>query len=253
MSLAIDLAGRVALVTGASQGIGAAIARRLHEAGAYVVLNHPDVGTTARDAEAVSSELNERRPDSAHVAAADVRDPDAARAMMADAQARFGGLDHLVNNAGILRDRTIAKLELAQWREVIDVNLTGVFHCCKFGLEVLRDGGSIVNLGSLSGLIGFPGQVNYSAAKAGVHAMSRVLSREVARRSIRVNAVAPGVVETSMAEQIRPEVRAGMLTQIPLARFARPEEIADAVLFLCSPLASYITGQTLEVNGGWHG
>jgi 3-oxoacyl-[acyl-carrier protein] reductase len=251
MGVLIDLAQKTALVTGASQGIGAAIARRLHEAGASVVLNHPDVGTSGADAEALASELGASRPGSGLVLAADVRDPGAVRAMMDRVRQDRGGLDILVNNAGILRDRTIAKLALEDWQAVIDVNLNGVFHCCKFGLEILRDGGSIVNLGSIAALMGFPGQANYAASKAGVLAMTRVLSRECARRSIRVNAVAPGVVETPMAAQIREDVRTGMLTQIPLGRFAHPREIADAVLFLSSPLASYITGQTIEVNGGW--
>src|SRR5262249_27297432 len=146
----------------------------------------------------------------------------------------------LVNNAGILRDRTIAKMTLDEWQSVVDVNLSGVFYCCKFGLEILRDGGAIVNMGSLSAIAGFHGQSNYAAAKAGVQALTRVLGRECARRSVRVNAVAPGVVETSISAQFPEPVRAEMLKAIPLRRFASPREVADAVLFLASPLASYI-------------
>jgi 3-oxoacyl-[acyl-carrier protein] reductase len=255
MSVVIDLEGRDALVTGASQGIGAAIARTLHRAGARVILNHPDAGDgqTRSDAEALAAELLALRPDSALVRAADVSDPAAVAALMASARAAWGGLDILVNNAGILRDRTVAKMSLDEWRAVIDVNLTGVFHGCKFGLEVLRDGGSIVNLGSLSAEAGFHGQANYAAAKAGVQALTRVLSRECARRSIRVNAVAPGLIETAMAASIPEPVRLGMRHAIPWQRFGQPEEVAGAVLFLCSPLASYVTGHTLDVNGGWRG
>src|SRR3954471_21890299 len=212
MSVVIDLTGQDALVTGASQGIGAAIARTLHRAGARVILNHPDAGDgqTRSDAEALAAELLALRPDSAPVRAADVSDPAGVAAMMASARAAWGGLDILVNNAGILRDRTVAKMSLEEWRAVIDVNLSGVLHGCKFGLEVLRDGGSIVNLGSLAAEAGFHGQANYAAAKAGVQALTRVLARECARRSIRVNAVAPGLIDTAMAASITAEVRASM-------------------------------------------
>ena len=158
-----------------------------------------------------------------------------------------------MNNAGILRDRTIAKMSLQEWREVIDVNLSGVFHCCKWGLEILRDGGAIVSMGSLSAEAGFHGQSNYAAAKAGVQGMTRALSRECARRSIRVNAVAPGLIDTSMAATIPEHVRAEMQKAIPWRRFGQAQEVADAVLFLCSPLAGYITGHTLRVDGGWRG
>jgi len=255
MSVVIDLTGKTALVTGASQGIGAVIARRLHEAGAAVILNHPgiDDARTQCDAEAIAIELNASRPGSAEVIAADVSDPEAVAAMMRTISESRGGLDLLVNNAGILRDRTIAKMTLDEWHAVIDVNLTGVFHGCKFGLEVLRDGGAIVNMGSLSASAGFHGQANYAAAKAGVQALTRVLSRECARRGIRVNAVAPGVIDTEMVKTIPPEIRAEMIRQIPFRRLGTPNEVADAVLFLCSALAAYITGHVLEVDGGWRG
>ena len=253
MATTIDLAGKVVLVTGASQGIGARLARTFHAAGASVVLNHPGVGTTGADAERLAAELNSLRPASALVLAADVADAEAVRAMMQTVRQQLGGLDFLINNAAILRDRTIAKLSLEEWQAVVDVNLTGVFHCCKFGLEVMRDGGAIVSLGSIAAIQGFFGQANYAAAKAGVQAMMRVLAREAARRSIRANAIAPGVIDTAMAATIPESVRAEMLKQIPLARLGTPEEVANVALFLCSPLASYVSGQTIEVNGGWRG
>jgi 3-oxoacyl-[acyl-carrier protein] reductase len=251
--ITIDLSGKVVLITGASQGIGAQIARTFHEAGATVVLNHPDFGATGADAAAIAAELNAIRPGSAHVIAADVGRADQVATMMGEIGERLGGLDFLINNAAIIRDRTISKMSLEEWDAVLEVNLSGVFYCCKHALDVMRDGGAIVSFGSIAAIQGFFGQANYAAAKAGVQAMMRVLSKEAARRGIRVNAVAPGVIETSMAATIPGPVREEMMKNIPLARFGTTEEVANVVLFLCSPLSSYITGQTLEINGGWRG
>ncbi|APW62679.1 SDR family NAD(P)-dependent oxidoreductase [Paludisphaera borealis] len=253
MSIVIDLAGKTALVTGASQGIGAEIARRLHRAGARVAINHPDLGDgrPRADAEAIAAELNVLRDDSALATAADVSDPDAVRAMMQDLQQRWGGLDLLINNAGVLREHSLSKITIEEWREVVSVNLSGVFHCCKYGLEILRDGGGIVCMGSLAAEAGFHGQSAYAATKAGVQAMVRVLAGESARRGIRVNAVAPGVIDTPMIAGLADGVRTQLVKSIALRRLGRAEEVADAVVFLCSPLASYITGHTLDVNGGF--
>ena len=246
---AIDLSGKVALVTGASQGLGSATTRALHAAGATVVINFfpdPDKVNDAR-AQILAAELGER----SLFVGADVRDPGAVDRMFEAVRASLGGIDIVVNNAAVLRDRTIRNMTDEDWQAVIDTNLTGVFHMNRAAARHLRDDGRIVSMASIAATVGFFGQANYAAAKAGVAAMTRVLSRELARRRITVNAVAPGVVLTEMGKSIPEGVRESMLTQIPLGRFGEPDEIANVILFLCSPLASYITGQTLHVNGGW--
>ncbi len=253
MSIAIDLKGKTALITGASQGIGAQIARTFHQAGAHVIINHLGTPGTTADAQAIADELNLHRTDSASIIAADVSKADQVQSMMGEVQASQGGLDFLINNAAIIKDRTIAKMSYEEWDAVIDVNLSGVFYCCKHALEIMREGGAIVSLGSIAAIQGFFGQANYAAAKSGVQAMMRVLSREAARKNIRANAIAPGVIDTSMAATIPEAVRAEMLKNVPLNRFGTTEEVASVVLFLCSPLASYVTGQTIEINGGWRG
>jgi len=248
--IAIDLTGKVALVTGSSQGLGEATARRLHQAGASVVINYyPDAQNLGRDAAAaIVKDLGSR----ATALGADVTDFTQVQSMVEQIVTQLGGLDIVVNNAGILRDRTLAKLSLDEWNAVIQTNLTGVFHVCKAAAAVLRDEGRIINLGSIAGSMGFFGQSNYAAAKSGVAGMGRVLSRELARRRITVNTIAPGVVLTDMGKSIPETARQEMLKQIPLGRFGQPDDIANAILFLSSPLAGYITGQTLHVSGGWY-
>ncbi|AMV41009.1 3-oxoacyl-ACP reductase FabG [Planctomyces sp. SH-PL62] len=247
--IGIDLGGKVALVTGAGQGLGRATATRLHAAGAAVVVNYPPdpAGRNAATAQEFAVGLGD------HAAAlpADVRDVAQVDAMMSAIRERFGRLDVVVNNAAVIRDRTVKKMTDEDWRTVVDTDLTGVFQVCRAAAAILSDGGRIVNIASISGVVGFFGQANYAAAKAGVIALTKVLSKELASRRITVNAVAPGVVLTDMGKTIPEEVRARMLAEIPLNRFGEPEEIADAILFLASDLASYLTGQTLHVNGGW--
>jgi 3-oxoacyl-[acyl-carrier protein] reductase len=247
--LNIDLSGKVAVVTGAGQGLGLATATLLHQAGAKVVLNYFDDAAGANRAQAVeaAAKLGER----AVALPADVRDGAAVEALFEEVMRRFRRLDIVVNNAAVIRDKTLKNMTDDEWAAVIDTNLTGVYHVCKSAQAKMGDGGRIVSLASISGVIGFFGQVNYSAAKAGVIAVTKVLSKELASRNITVNAVAPGVVLTEMGKTIPEAVRQKMLDQIPLRRLGEPSEIASVILFLCSDLASYVTGQTIHVNGGW--
>lgn len=247
----IDLSGKTALVTGGGQGLGAATASLLREAGADVVVNYlaDAEGANLRRAEQTIAGWGEHGA----VVEADVRDAAAVKSMIDQTVARFGRLDIVVNNAGILRDRTARNMQPEEWQAVIDSNLTGVFNVCQAAIGPLGDGGRIVSMSSVSAVLGIYGQANYAAAKAGIIGLTKVLSRELAKRRITVNAVAPGVVQAGMGLTIPQEFREEMLKSVPLGRFADPREIAGVVLFLCSDLASYITGQTIHVNGGWWG
>ncbi len=241
--------GKVVLVTGSSRGIGAAVLTGFARAGATCILHFWDdpSGANKADAEALAAILGS----SVHPLAADVRDAGQMESLMKQVKDAHGGLDILVNNAGIIRDRTLRKMTLEEWHAVIQTNLDGVFHSCKFGAEILRDGGRIVNIASVAGLIGFHGQTNYAAAKAGVIGMTRVLAKELARRQITANAIAPGVIQTPMLGEVKEDVKAEYLKQIPAGRLGQPEDVANAVLFLASEESSYITGQVLPVTGGW--
>ena len=247
----ISLDGKSALITGGGQGLGAETARTLHRAGARVAVSYFEEGQGANKAiaERLAGELGEN----AAAFEGDVRQPASAEKVAAAVAERFGGIDILVNNAGILRDRTLAKMSLEEWQAVIDTNLTGVFTMSKACLPYLGAEGRIINLASIAAIVGFFGQANYASAKAGVIGLTKVLSRELGRKGVTVNAIAPGVVLTEMGKSIPEEVRTEMLKQIPLGKFGQPQDIANAILFLSSPLAAYITGQTLQVNGGWVG
>jgi 3-oxoacyl-[acyl-carrier protein] reductase len=250
--LRYDFHGKTALVTGSSRGIGAAILEGFARAGATCVLHYFDdpEGNNKRDAETHLEKLRALNAD-VRMFAADVRDPAAVDALFAAVKDQLGGIDILVNNAGILRDRTLRKMTLDDWRAVMSTNLDGVFHCCKASLDVLRDNGRIVNIASIAGLFPFHGQTNYAAAKAGVIAITKVLAKELARRGITANAVAPGVIQTPMVGEIKPETLESYIQQIPVGRLGRPEDVANAVLFFACEESGYITGQVLPVTGGW--
>ena len=241
-----------ALVTGSSRGMGAAILDAFAAAGATCLVNYfddPD-GQNRRDAEQTAAQLRTRNVP-VHIFDADVSRYDAVESLMKHIHDTVGGLDILVNNAGILRDRTVKKMTPGEWQSVLQTNLDGVFYCSKLGVDVMRDGGRIVNIASIAGVVGFHGQANYAAAKAGVIALTKVLSKEVAKRGITVNAVAPGVIQTPMLGGLKPEVLAGYEKQIPVGRIGRPEDVAHAVLFFACEESGYITGQTLPITGGW--
>jgi 3-oxoacyl-[acyl-carrier protein] reductase len=233
--------------------MGATILEWFGRAGAVCVLNYFNdlEGQNRRDAEEAAGRIRQFGA-RVHLLEADVRKFESVEVMMKGIAELAGGLDILVNNAGILRDRTIKKMTPEDWHAVIDTNLTGVFHCAKLGAEILRDGGRMVNIASIAGITGFHGQSNYAAAKAGVIALTKVLAKELARRKITVNAVAPGVIQTPMLGGLKPEVLAEYEKQIPMGRVGRPEDVANAVLFLASEESEYITGQVLPITGGWY-
>lgn len=246
----LGLTDKTAVITGASQGLGAATARTLHAAGANVVINFfpDDAGQNQQNAERLQLELDSR----VAICGADVCQVADVERLLDFAQTQFGSLDIVINNAGILRDRTCKRMTDSEWQAVIDTNLTGVFHVCRAATSRLRPGGRMVNFASISGSTGFFGQANYAAAKAGVVGLTKTLAREVASQGITVNAVAPGLIMTEMGKSIPEAHRQEMVKQIPLGRCGEPDEVANAVLFLCSGLSAYITGQVLHVNGGWY-
>ncbi|MGI3209675.1 3-oxoacyl-[acyl-carrier-protein] reductase [Roseovarius tibetensis] len=239
-----DLTGKHALVTGASGGIGAAIAHALHGAGATLGLS----GTRVDPLEALAAELGTR----AHVLPCDLGDPDAVEALPKAAVAAMGGLDILVNNAGITRDQLFMRMSDDDWAQVLDVNLTSAMRLCRGVVRPMMKArwGRIVNIGSIVGATGNPGQVNYAAAKAGLSGMTKSIAHEVATRGITANMVAPGFIETPMTDKMTEDQKSALTAQIPVARMGTPEEIAAAVLYLASPEAGYVTGATLHVNGG---
>ncbi|MFZ4780258.1 MAG: 3-oxoacyl-ACP reductase family protein, partial [Terrimicrobiaceae bacterium] len=222
--ITLNLEGKTALVTGGGQGLGEQTARTLHRAGAHTVVSYfGDAQGLNRDkAERLAEELGA----GCCALEGDVRDPAAAERVAAETASRFGVINILVNNAGVLRDRTVAKMSAEEWQTVIDTNLTGVFTMTKACLPHLAAGGRIINMASIAAFVGFFGQSNYAAAKAGVIGLTRVLSRELGRKGITVNAIAPGVVLTEMGKSIPEEVRAEMLKQIPLGKFGEPQDIA---------------------------
>lgn len=239
-----DLTGKTALVTGASGGIGGEIARALYAAGAKVALS----GTRVEPLQQLAAELGER----AFVVPCNLSDLSAVDDLPNAAIAALGSLDILVNNAGITRDNLFMRMSDEEWQAVIDVNLTAVFKLSRGVLRGMMKArwGRIINVTSVVGHSGNPGQGNYAAAKAGVLAMSKSLAQEVASRNITVNCVAPGLIETAMTEKLNDEQRGKILAGVPAGRMGQPQEVAAAVLYLASQEAAYVTGTTMHVNGG---
>ena len=245
----LDFSGRVVLVTGSSRGIGAEMIKAFGKRGAKCVVNYftDPQGQNKADAESVGKELKDPL-----LIECDVTKPDQAEAMMRQIQDRLGGLDVLVNNSGIIRDRTIKKMTLEEFESIIRVNLTGTFNVTQKAMLVLRNGGRVINMSSVSGEMGLFGQANYSSSKAGIIALTKVSARELARQNITVNAIAPGFIDVGMGKGMPDEVTENFKKQIPLGRLGDVQEIVSAALFLASPMASYITGHVLNVNGGFY-
>jgi 3-oxoacyl-[acyl-carrier protein] reductase len=242
------LQGKVALVTGASRGIGRAIALELARQGAKVAVNY--AGSEAKANEVVEEIKN--MGGEAFAIQADVSNAKDVDQMVKAVLERFERIDILVNNAGITRDNLLMRMKEEEWDDVINTNLKGVFNCTKAVTRPMMKQryGRIVNIASIVGVSGNPGQANYVAAKAGVIGLTKTAARELASRNITVNAVAPGFITTDMTDRLSEELKAEMLKQIPLARFGEPEDVAKVVSFLVSDAASYMTGQTLHVDGG---
>jgi 3-oxoacyl-[acyl-carrier protein] reductase len=239
-----DLTGKSALVTGASGGIGADIARALHSAGAVVALS----GTRVEPLKALAAELGER----SRVLPCNLSDAEAVEALPKQAIEVMGAMDILVNNAGITRDNLFMRMSDEEWAQVLEVNLTSTMRLCRGALRGMMKSrwGRIINISSIVGATGNPGQGNYAAAKAGMVGMSKSLAYEVASRGVTVNCVAPGFIATPMTDKLNDDQKAAINVKIPAGRMGTPEEIAAAVLYLASNEAGYVTGATLHVNGG---
>jgi len=244
MSTIFDLTGRTALVTGASGGIGGEIARALHRQGAAVVLS----GTRAEALAALEDELGSR----AHILTCDLSDPTSVEALPKNAEAAAGKIDILVNNAGVTRDNLFMRMKDAEWDEVIAVDLTAAFRLSRAVLRGMMKNrwGRIINITSVVGTTGNPGQGNYAAAKAGLAGMTKSLAAEVASRNITVNCVAPGFIATAMTDVLNEAQKTAILDRIPAGRMGRASDVAAAVVYLASEAGAYVTGQTLHVNGG---
>jgi len=239
-----DLTGKNALITGASGGIGGEIAKALHAAGATVAIS----GTRQGPLDELTAELGDR----VHVLTCNLSDADAVEALPKQAVAAMGSVDILVNNAGITRDNLFMRMSDDEWNSVLDINLTATMRLCRGVLRGMMKArwGRIVNISSVVGTTGNPGQGNYAASKAGMIGMSKSLAYEVASRGITVNAVAPGFIQTAMTDKLNDDQKSNILTQIPAGRMGQPGDIAAAVLYLASDQAGYMTGSTLHVNGG---
>lgn len=246
MSQFMSLEGKVALVTGASRGIGKAIAELFVERGATVI----GTATSESGAQAISAYLG----DNGKGLALNVTDAESIETVLKAINDEFGAIDILVNNAGITRDNLLMRMKDDEWSDILDTNLTSIFRMSKAVLRGMmkKRNGRIINVGSVVGTMGNAGQANYAAAKAGVIGFTKSMAREVASRGVTVNTVAPGFIETDMTKALNDEQRAATLAQVPAGRLGDPREIASAVVFLASPEGAYITGETLHVNGGMY-
>jgi 3-oxoacyl-[acyl-carrier protein] reductase len=249
MSDPLDFTGKVVLVTGSSRGIGAEMIKAFGTRGASCVVNYisDPAGQNKAEAEAVARFLNQ-----ALMVECDVSKPDQVEAMMKQIQERHGGLDVLVNNSGIIRDRTMKKMSLEDFESIVRVNLAGTFNVTQKAAPLLRENGRVINMSSVSGQMGLFGQANYSSSKAAIIALTKVSARELARQKVTVNAIAPGFIDVGMSKGMPDEVTANFIKQIPLGRLGDVSEIVNAALFLASPMSSYITGHVLNVNGGYY-
>jgi len=248
-----EFAGKVVVVTGASHGIGAATATAFAGRGAYVCANYPE--KDAREhLRSIEDWRNERGIDPERIVplAADVSAAEQVKDMYSAIRRRFEKIDVLVNNAGIIRDRTVAKLSDQEWRDVLAVNLDGVFFSCRAALPLLRDGGRIINISSMVAHMGGFGIANYAASKAGVLGLTKTLAYELAARRITVNALCPGFVDTAMTRGMPRHVLKRMIERIPLKRMGEVAEVVACIMFLASGKAGYVTGQSLGVNGGFY-
>lgn len=245
------LNGKVALVTGGSRGIGRAIALELAKEGASVIINYAGNEKAALE---VKKEINELYNQKAIIVKADISKNEDVKEMFEQSISEYGKIDILINNAGITRDNLTLRMKESEWDDVIDTNLKSVFLCSQKAVKLMMKEryGRIVNVSSVVGVTGNPGQLNYVASKSGVIGMTKTLAQEVASRGITVNAVAPGFISTDMTDELSDSVKEAMLKQIPLKRFGSPSNIAHAVVFLVSEAGQYITGQTIHVNGGMH-
>ncbi len=246
MSISLNLNGKVALVTGASRGIGRAIAETLVEAGAVVV----GTATSEKGAAAIQEYLG----DKGFGLVLNVTDSQSVADLFDSIKEKAGDVDILVNNAGITRDNLLMRMKDDEWSDIIDTNLTSLFRLSKPVMRTMmkKRFGRIINIGSVVGTMGNAGQVNYSAAKAGLIGFTKSLAREVASRQITVNAIAPGFIQTDMTDELTEEQQKAIMSQVPMERLGQAQEIANAVLFLASDSAAYITGETLHVNGGMY-
>jgi 3-oxoacyl-[acyl-carrier protein] reductase len=245
----LDFTGKVVLVTGSSRGIGAEMIKAFGARGAKCVVNYftDPQGQNKADADSVAKELKDPL-----VIDCDVTQPAQVEAMMKEIRDKHDGLDILINNSGIISDRTIKKMPMEQFEGVVRVNLVGTFNVTQKAGTVLRNEGRIINMSSVSGQMGLFGQANYSSSKAAIVALTKVSAREFARQNVTVNAIAPGFIDIGMSKGMSKEVTANFIKQIPLGRLGEVNEIVNAALFLASPMASYITGHTLNVNGGFY-